>query len=138
MACIAQADQSSSLYSVQIATYKNLPENFVESAEKYGSVHTSQGEGLTRVSVGDFDSRNAAQNLLSQLKQAGYEDAFIKRTGSIMSSNQHHDNSHDHPSPGSGSQMAKFRNLPDSEKERAVFINGTLHLKQGSGFIPVP
>jgi hypothetical protein len=138
MAYIAQADQSSSSYSVQIATYKNLPKNFVESAEKYGRVHTSQNGGLTRVSIGDFDNRNAAQNLLSQLKRAGYEDAFISRTNSSMSSNQPQDNSHHHASPDSGSEMAKFRNLPDSEKERAVFIDGKLHLKEGSDFIPVP
>lgn len=138
MACIAQEDQSSSSYSVQIATYKNLPKSFVSSAEKYGSVHTSQSGGLTRVSVGNFDNRNAAQDLLSQLKQAGYEDAFISRTGSSMSSNQPHDNSHHHASPSSGSEMAKFRNLPDSEKERAVFVDGKLHLKEGSSFIPVP
>mgnify|MGYP006121716019 FL=1 len=138
MACIAQADPSSSSYSVQIGTYKSLPKNFVGSAEKYGRVYTSQSGDLTRVSVGGFDNRNAAQNLLSQLKQAGYEDAFISHTGSSMSSNQPHDKAHHQASPGSGSEMAKFRNLPESEKERAVFVDGKLHLKEGSSFIPVP
>jgi len=136
MACITHADQHSISYSIQIATYKNLPENFVASAEKYASVHTSQSGGLTRVSVGRFNNRSEAQDLLSQLKLAGYEDAFISQTGSSMTSTLHHDDSHHQKSPGS--EMAKFRNLSPSEKDRAVFVDGKLHLKQGDKFIPVP
>ena len=130
MACITQADQHSSSYRVQIAIYKNLPEDFVASAEKFGSVHTSQAGELTRVSVGSFSNRSEAQDLLSQLKQAGYEDAFISQTGSRMTNTQHQE------SPSS--EMAKFRNLSDAEKDRAVFVDGKLHLKEGNRFIPIP
>ena len=133
---IANADQHSGSYSVQIATYKNLPENYVASAEKFGRVYTSHTNRLTRVSVGKFDSRNKALDLLSQLKQAGYQDAFISRTESSAASAHQHDNSHHHDSPES--EMAKFRDLPDADKEHAVFVDGKLHLKEGSRFIPVP
>ncbi len=91
IACIAQVAQHTGSYTVQIAVYKNLPENFISSAEKYGTVHASQTGELTRISVGSFSSRNVAQELLSRLRQAGYKDAFINRIGSGIASNQRHD-----------------------------------------------
>ena len=135
----AQADQHDGPYSVQIAAYKILPDDFIESAEKYGSVHTSLLGELTRVSVGNFDDRSTAQSLLSQLKQVGYKDAFISRISSSMTSNQNPSKTHHRQSQSNPiSEMAKFRNLPDADKESAVFIDGKLHLKEGNRFIPVP
>ncbi len=139
--CISQAEQHTGSYSVQIAAYKYLPDNFIKSAEKYGSVHTSHLGELTRVSVGNFENKNAALELLLQLKKAGYDDAFINHISSSMISNRsqispqpyQHEN---HASPSS--EMTKFRNLSEAEKERAVFIDGKLHLKQGNRFMLIP
>ena len=133
MVCIAQSDQHASAYTVQIATYRNLPNNFLTSAEAFGEVHTSQADDLTRVSVGSFNDRNEAQKLLSRLKQAGYEDAFINRLATSSAASTQHNNATHH-----SSEMAKFRNLSDAEKDRAVFVDGKLHLKEGNQFIPVP
>jgi hypothetical protein len=130
ISCIAQTEQHAESYSVQIAAYKNLPDNFIKSVKKYGSVHTSQLGELTRVSVGNFENKSAALELLLQLKKSGYEGAFIRHMSSSIASNQSQN------SPRS--EMAKFRTLSEPEKERAVFINGKLHFKQGNQFIAVP
>ncbi|MFK7794853.1 MAG: SPOR domain-containing protein [Gammaproteobacteria bacterium] len=134
IASSAQAHQHANSYSVQIATYRNLPNNFLTSAEAFGEVHTSQANGLTRVSIGSFSNRNEAQALLSQLKKAGYEDAFISHLGASSSPSSSEHNNPTSPS----SEMAKFRNLSDAEKDRAVFVDGKLHLKEGNQFIPIP
>ncbi len=140
MTFIAQAGHHGNAYTVQIATYKNLPTNFLTSAEAFGDVHTSQTGELTRVSVGSFNSRSEAQALLSRIKQAGYDDAFINQLGTSNAANRSHSSSSSQDSfqANPSSEMAKFRNLPEAEKDRAVFVDGKLHLKDGNQFIPVP
>lgn len=141
IACIAHADKHASDYTVQIATYRTLPNNFVKSAEEFGEVLTSQAGDLTRVSIGSFNTKDQAQELLSRLRQAGYKDAFIKRTDAdVTAHSSHASNSthhHDHHSLP-GSEMEKLRNLSATDKERAVFLDGKLHLKDGNKFILVP
>tara|TARA_R110002096_G_scaffold120186_3_gene260306 strand:- start:241 stop:672 length:432 start_codon:yes stop_codon:yes gene_type:complete len=124
------SDQNSGLFTVQVAAYKHLPKDFVESVERYGTVNVSENGQVTRVSVGQFDNKLSAEELLTQLRQAGYTDAFISHRRPITSDNQHQRD----PSGA----MAKFRKLPDTDKDRAVFIDGKLHLKDGKQFILVP
>jgi hypothetical protein len=131
-----QAEQHYGSYTVQIAAYKILPDNFIRSAEKYGSVYTARTGELARISVGRFDNRSAAQVLLSLLRQSGYEYAFIHRIDPDITSNENHDSTHHHAN--SSSEMAKFRSLSGADKDRAVFIDGKLHLKSDNRFIPVP
>lgn len=83
------ADQHAESYTVQVAAYKSLPDNFIESAERFGAVHTSLSGELTLISTGKFSNRSAAQKLLSRLKRAGYEDAFVQNIVSGMAGNQH-------------------------------------------------
>ncbi len=137
--CIVTAEPHIDTYSVQIAAYKQLPEKLVKSVEQYGSIHISHHGELTRVSVGNFAHKSAAEKLLLQLRQAGYKDAFISHINTHSSSIENQSNPHGnetHSSPMS--EMTKFRSLPKSDKDRAVFINGRLHLKEGKRFILVP
>ncbi|MFK8026908.1 MAG: SPOR domain-containing protein [Gammaproteobacteria bacterium] len=139
LTCIATAEPYADTYSVQIAAYKQLPDKLVKSVEQYGSVHISHHGELSRVSVGNFAHKSAAEKLLSQLKQAGYKDAFISRINTQPSSIENPNKPHASETPSSPtSEMAKFRNLSKSDKDRAVFINNRLHLKEGNRFILVP
>jgi len=126
--CFAHTHSGS--YTVQVATYRNVPSNFVESLNQYGKVHAIQAGELTRVSIGSFDSRDGATNLLNKLRNEGFDDAFINRLGASTSS-------HSHSKIEQSSEMTKFHSLSPSEQDQAVFLDGKLFLKQGERFIPV-
>lgn len=139
LTCIVIAEPLTGSYSVQIGSYKQLPDKFPKSVEQYGSVHITPHAELTRVSVGNFNNKSNAEKLLSRLKQAGFKDAFISRITTESSSIQNQITRQKIKNPSSAtSEMAKFRNLTKSEKDRAVFLNGKLHLKEGKQFILVP
>lgn len=133
IASFANSDPQSSTYSVQIGAYKNLSENLIKKVEKFGKIHTSNYGEITRINIGNFDSRSKAQELLVQIKQAGYQDAFISRINTISASSNHQEL---HQSD-SISEMTKYSNLSNIDKDKAVFIHGKLHLKEGNLFIPV-
>lgn len=133
IACIAQSDSHLDSYSIQIGAYKHLPDHLIKAVEKFGSIHTLKSDGLTRISVGNFNKRSKAQELLLHLKQAGYHDAFISR----LSINTAKSSREEARPSDTISEMDKYSNLSKSDKEKAVFINGKLHLKEGNQFIPV-
>lgn len=63
---------------IQLGAYKKLNMNKFQPAAKYGTLTTETSEsGIQRVFIGAFNSNESATATLSQLKQAGYKDAFI-------------------------------------------------------------
>ncbi|MDW3095350.1 MAG: SPOR domain-containing protein [Gammaproteobacteria bacterium] len=122
-----------STYSIQIGAYKNPPENLIKRVEKFGVIHTSKFGDITRVNVGSFKSRSKAQEFLLNIQEAGYQDAFISRLNMISATS----NLQETHQSDSTSEMTKFRNLSNTDKDKAVFINGKLHLKEDNKFIPV-
>ena len=133
IACLAESEPHTRAYSIQIGAYKNLPDDLIKTVEKFGDVHTHQSGDLTRISIGNFRSRSKAQEFLLLIHQAGYQDAFISRLNTISTtSNRQKTHQSD-----SISEMTKFSNLSNADKDKAVFIHGKLHLKEGNQFIPV-
>jgi len=65
--------------TIQIGAFGVAPKpSFTEQASDYGEVLVLQGDdGITRVSIGRYDSKTAARAALAQLQLAGYNDAYI-------------------------------------------------------------
>ena len=73
-----------SYFSVQIAAfgeYSDRLKNYAHLAE-YGDVFNHQENGVNKIRVGKFSSREKAIDVMGKLKNRGYADAFIVRQGS--------------------------------------------------------
>lgn len=65
--------------TVQIGAFGIAPNpDFTTQAADYGEVLVLRGDdGITRVSIGRYDSKTAAQAALARLQLAGYTDAYV-------------------------------------------------------------
>jgi len=121
LVCIAS---NSEIFSVKIGTYKHFSENIKEDASKYGVVHVFTFKGYSRVTVGEFTNRQAAETLQNRLRQAGYKDAFVRRTGHLNLTN-------------SSSVIEKFNVLISEMNAQAFYLDGHMYLFQGDGYIRI-
>ena len=66
-------------YTVQIGAFGSAPEkSFTRAAGEYGEVTVNDsGDGVTRVSVGRYATRDEAVSALTRLQIAGYNDAYV-------------------------------------------------------------
>lgn len=121
LTCLAN---NSDIFSVQIGTYKHFSENIKQDASKYGVVHVFTFKGFSRVTVGEFTARHAAEILKNKLRKAGYKDAFVRRTGQLNLTN-------------SSSVIEKFNVLISEMNAQAFYLDGHMYLFQGDGYIRI-
>ena len=74
-------------WTVQIGAFGAAPNpTFTNEASQHGEVLVNQSDdGITRVSVGRFESRSDARAALARLQIAGFTDAYITSTRSGLS-----------------------------------------------------
>lgn len=114
----------SEIFSVQIGTYKHLAEDTKNNVDKFGIVHVFTFNNLSRVTVGEFTSRRAAEKLKVKLQNAGYQDAFVRRTGHVNLEK-------------AKSTIEKFNVLISEMDARAFYLDGHMYLFQGNGYIRI-
>ncbi len=94
--------------TVQIGAFGDRPNTrFAEEAAEYGELLVLRGDdGITRVSIGRYDTKSAAREALQRLQIAGYTDAYISNVrgrDSQMSA------------PAAGLPAAPTVNIPQAE-----------------------
>ncbi len=112
------------IFTVQIGTYKEFAESTKQGASRFGTVHVFTYKNLSRVTVGEFTDRKAAETLKAKLRQAGYKDAFVRRTGYVDLSK-------------STSVIEKFNILISEMNAQAFYLDGQMYLFQGDGYIRI-
>lgn len=122
-AAVCYADISE-IFAVQIGSYKYFAEKYKNEASQFGVVHTFTYNNLTRVTVGEFTDRNAAETLKRKLHNAGYKDAFVRKTGYLNLET-------------SKSDIEKFNILISELDAQAFYLDGHMYLFQGNGYIRI-
>ena len=115
---------NSDIFSVQIGTYKHFAEKTKEAVSQYGIVHVFTFKNLSRVTVGEFTNRQAAEKLRDKLRKAGYKDAFVRKTGYVNLANKNN-------------TIEKFNILISEMDAQAFYLDGHMYLFQGHGYIRI-
>ena len=117
--------EPSEIFAVQIGTYKQFAAEAKQSVSRFGVVHVLTYENLSRVTVGEFTSRQEAAELLQQLKQAGFADAFIRKIGFADLSKVQ-------------SNIEKFNVLLAEMDAQVFYLDEYKYVFEGSGYIQLP
>lgn len=117
--------EPSEIFAIQIGTYKQFADDAKQSVSRFGVVHVLTYENLSRVTVGEFTSRQQAAELLQQLKQAGFEDAFIRKVGFADLSKVQ-------------SNIEKFNLLLAEMDAQVFYLDDYKYIFEGSGYIQLP
>ena len=115
---------NSEIFSVQIGTYKHFAEKTKEAVSRYGIVHVFTFKNLSRVTVGEFTDKGAAERLRDKLRHAGYKDAFVRQTGYVNLANKNN-------------TIEKFNILISEMDAQAFYLDGHMYLFQGNGYIRI-
>lgn len=116
-------------YTVQIGAMSEPDPAFTQAASAHGEVIAKRlPSGVTLFQVGRFQLRNDATALRNKLIEAGYADAYVKTTTVARSVEQ---------SAPESTQPAQLASLSPEEREKVVFLDGVLHIKDGDTFTPV-
>lgn len=115
---------NSEIFTVQVGTYKHFAEKTKANVSQYGLVHVFTHKNLSRVTVGEFTSRQAAETLKRKLHMAGYKDAFVRCTGIVNLEN-------------TSSTIEKFNILISEMDAQAFYLDGHMYLFQGSGYVRI-
>tara|TARA_R110002096_G_scaffold78934_11_gene185511 strand:- start:317 stop:775 length:459 start_codon:yes stop_codon:yes gene_type:complete len=116
--------QRTEIYAVQIGTYEKFADATRQAVKDFENVHVFTYRNVSRVTVGEFTSRDNAKALLKELKKAGFHDAFIRRTGYVDLNKPH-------------STIEKFNILISEFDAKAFYLDGDLFIFQGSGYIKI-
>ena len=116
--------ENSEIFTVQIGSYKHFAEDTKNAVNQFGVVHVFTFKNLSRVTVGEFTDRRAAETLKIKLQNAGYKDAFVRRTGYVDLAR-------------SKSTIEKFNILISEMDAQAFYLDGHMYLFQGDGYIRI-
>lgn len=117
--------QPTEIFTVQVGSYKQFAEDTKKTVRQFGEVHVLTFKNLSRVTVGEFTDRQAATVLLKELKNAGFEDAFVRQIGYTDLSKVRSD-------------IEKFNVLIAGMDAQAFYLDGNMYLFQGNGYIQIP
>ena len=137
-----RAGSELSPFSVQVAAYSQ-PITVAQRAaipSQYTVVEMPYAAGV-RLLVTGFEDRASAQRALAELSNAGFTDAFIRKTATndaVVATHQHGTKTHGHTHDQLPATIANQLNtLNNEQRQRAVILDGKLHLKYGDRFEPV-
>lgn len=138
---VAYADS----FNVQIGAYRNPDVIGIEVPATIGEIQRSKGpDGLTRLMVGPFASRDAAEKAQDELKAAGFGGAFIRATlDASMATARSQTKSAaprvavKHESGAAQRDLDILAGLSAEERRDLVYLDGRLHRKVGDEFIPL-
>lgn len=129
-------------YAVQIGAFKQVPQSsYLDAANSYGSIlRLDAGDGVTAYSIGPFGSRDDAETTRGLLLDH-YPDAFIRQVsdGQIVSAPTATSDARASSAPtrviaGAGNDLS---GLTAEERQRVVYLDGVLHIKEGDSFTPL-
>ena len=116
--------QPTEIYTIQIGTYKQFAEETRKTVLQYGVVHVLTYENLSRVTVGEFTNREAAAEVLHNLKDAGFKDAFIRQIGYVDLEQIQ-------------SNIEKFNVLIAEMDAQVFYLDGRKYIFAGHGYIEI-
>ena len=116
--------QRTEIFAVQIGTYEKFAANTKQAVKDFDHVHVFTFKNQSRVTVGEFTSRESAKTLLRDLKNAGFKDAFIRLTGYVDLNAPH-------------STIEKFNILISEFDAKAFYLDGDMFIFQGKGYIKI-
>jgi hypothetical protein len=116
--------QKTEVFAIQIGTYEKFSAETKQAVKHFDNVHVFKYRNQSRVTVGEFISRDNAKPLLTELKKAGFKDAFIRRTGYVDLNNPH-------------STIEKFNILISELDAKAFYLDGVMFIFQGTGYIRI-
>jgi len=123
MTLAGRAAAGEELFGVQIAAYAQPEVARVDKARKIGQVYTtSRPGGLTAFIVGRYETVDEARMARAQLREIGFEDAFIARIEGTETA------SIDQPLPTPGAAPGEGQ---------LVLLDGQPHWKNEDVFTPV-
>ena len=122
---LAAFSEPAEIFAVQIGSYKQFAADARESVSRFGIVHVLTYNKLSRVTVGEFASREKAVQLLEKLKQAGYQDAFVRKIGFADLSKVQSD-------------IEKFNILLAEMDAQVFYLDEYKYIFEGSGYIQLP
>jgi hypothetical protein len=138
-----QAESTS--YVLQVGAYKQLDMTRFSVLEQHGTLYTeeSAGQGFTRVTLGNFDSRAEAQDALINVHKLGFQDAFLRSAGSSVAATFEADdapivempssyNSDGYLNPQS---LPIWNQLSNDQRKNVVYLDGILHIEEDGQFI---
>ncbi|MCR9279832.1 MAG: SPOR domain-containing protein [Pseudomonadaceae bacterium] len=126
-------------YVVQIGAFTKDVREYLEPARSYGQiVQRATASGATSYSVGPFGSEADARTALDLL-QEHYPDAFVRRHSrdSLVAQSPAAATPAVIARTGNLSNEQTLANLTAEERERVVYLDGILHVKEGNEFIPL-
>lgn len=116
--------QRTEIYAVQIGTYEKFADDTKQAVKNFANVHVFTYRNKSRVTVGEFTSRDNAKALLKELKSTGFQDAFIRKTGYVNLNKAH-------------STIEKFNILISELDAKAFYLDGDMFIFQGTGYIKI-
>ena len=120
----ASLAQESEIFSVQIGTYEKFSADIKQSVKHFDNVHVFTYKNQSRITVGEFTTRDSAKPILRELKNAGFNDAFVRRTGIVDLTKTH-------------STIQKFNILISELDAKAFYLDGDMFIFQGTGYIKI-
>lgn len=128
-------------YVVQIGAFTKDVRDYLEPARSYGQiVQRATPSGATSYSVGPFGSEVDARTALDLL-QEHYADAFVRQhRGDSAGASRTTVAAPAAPviaRTGNLNNEQTLASLTAEERERVVYLDGILHVKEGSEFIPL-
>ena len=149
-------------YTVQIGAFRNPSNSFVADARLVATVYvTERSGGVKALSVGSYESRVGADQALDEL-QVYYPDAYVatlsdqameftssgtmveRQTASVSqaslaaaTSAEPAATSSVRRSSPSANEQSLLDRLSESERRRVVYLDGILHVKTGTEFVPL-
>ena len=146
----------SAVYLVQIGAYQQPNEAALKAASEYGHlIQSDASNSLTRVYVGKFANRSAAERARDGLLSAGYDGAFLVNYVSVEASlvdselaffnqEKHFENgSYENESAVlpktavSSSDIDTLDDLTAQERALVVYLDGKLKIKRGEQFMSI-
>lgn len=134
-----------SQYAVQLEASKSPDIKRFQALSVYGKLYTVTAEnGYVRTRLGPYDSKGKALDVLEQVHQAGYTDAFLakqkpgKANSPLVSSAVPNKRTHKYDIETLDVKTLKeWKMLTPEQQANLVYLDGELHVKNGSRFIPL-
>ncbi|MFK8019712.1 MAG: SPOR domain-containing protein [Pseudomonadales bacterium] len=143
----------SAVYLVQIGAYQQPNDAALKAASEYGHlIQSDASNALTRVYVGKFANRTAAETARNGLLSIGYDGAFLVNYASVEASladsnlaffNRENNVENGNYESKSVLQKATVRasdsntldDLTEQERALVVYLDGKLKIKKGEQFM---
>lgn len=129
-------------YTVQIGAFAKPDQEYAKAASTLASVQsTVVGDGVTRISAGQFATKADALALRDKLVDLGYADAFVRKADGAATtpvSEPSADPKQTVFTSGEGvaQLVSAYETLPGADREKLVYLDGALYIKEGDIFTP--